>query len=253
MKEATVPVLRSIAGTVLAVSPHLDDAVFSCGRLLAHLSHLCCAERMGRVIVATVFAGRPVCDTPMTEWDRAGGFAQGDDVVTARREEDRNALQRLGARHVWLPFADSQYGASPSVRRIAAALHRLFLKERPTLVLFPLGLFHSDHRLVRDAVLLWKCHQRRRREDRSRLMAFEDALYRRIPGALRAAVAHLRQRGWRLQGSVFVGSSWADHRKRAAVACYGSQLKALATPGRLGHEDAFASEGYWRFISGRTG
>jgi hypothetical protein len=37
----------------------------------------------------------------------------------------------------------------------------------------------------------------------------------------------------------------AQERKRQAVACYASQLRALATPGRPGHSDALKGERYW--------
>jgi hypothetical protein len=42
----------------------------------------------------------------------------------------------------------------------------------------------------------------------------------------------------------------AAHRKRDAVACYRSQIRALAT--RRGHADAFEPERYWRVRSGRA-
>src|SRR4051794_24119032 len=63
---------------VLVVSPHLDDGVFSCGEMMADhpTAHL-----------VTVFAGRPAT-AQLTEWDRDCGFAAGDDVVGARRDED---------------------------------------------------------------------------------------------------------------------------------------------------------------------
>lgn len=239
MKGALIADRRMSKGTVLVISPHLDDAVLACGRLLAQLARFC------RVVVATVFAGRPGAPIALTAWDEAGGFVPGNDVVGMRREEDRCALRLLGARHCWLPFLDSQYGETPSPREVASALLHLWLRERPRYVLFPLGLFHSDHHRVRDAVLLLRRLIQRRTDLRqTHWLAFEDALYRRLPGLLFKGVTHMRRAGLHPSPVRFVGSAWSRPRKHAAVACYVSQLKALATPGRLGHEDAFVDEGY---------
>jgi len=59
-------VIRS--GPVAVISPHLDDAVFACGELLA--------ARPGSVVI-TVLAGRPPRDLPLTPWDAASGFHAG--------------------------------------------------------------------------------------------------------------------------------------------------------------------------------
>jgi LmbE family N-acetylglucosaminyl deacetylase len=220
---------------VLVVSPHLDDGVFACGCLLAIVA------RRRRVVVATVFAGRPrqpVAEA--TEWDRAAGFAPGSDVVAARRAEDRKALAILGARPRWLPFPDSQYASGP---RAAAVARRLAALRPPCgVALFPLGLFHSDHHLVRDAVVSLM----RRRRGPLATFAYEDALYRRLPGLRDAAVSRLRRAGFALRAIRFACDVAARQRKARAVGCYASQLRALATPGRLGHADAFAEERYWR-------
>ncbi|MGE5468168.1 MAG: PIG-L family deacetylase, partial [Ignavibacteria bacterium] len=172
------------AGAVLVVSPHLDDAVFACGCLIAGL-----ARRRRRVAVATVFAGRPrAAPAGLSAWDHAAGFADGTDVVGARRAEDRAALGILKARHHWLPFRDSQYGPSPPPPAIARRLAAL--APPGTAVLFPLGLFHSDHRLTREAVL-----ELLRRRPQPLCLAYEDALYRTLPGLAQAAVARLRRAG----------------------------------------------------------
>lgn len=242
MLRSPLPLRAQPSATALVLSPHLDDAVFACGQLLALLSCL------RPVRVTTVFAGRPQSGATHTEWDRAGGFAPGDDVVAARREEDRRALIQLGAVPTWLPFLDSQYGSTPTARQVASSLARQLCRWRPALVFFPLGLFHSDHHLVRDAVLILL---RRGTAKAAQWLAYEDALYRSIPGLRDAAVARLRRGGWMPQSVAYAGSARSRQRKRAAVACYVSQLRALATPGRLGHRDAYAAEAYWHL--GRRG
>src|SRR5436853_287558 len=57
---------KSDLETMVAISPHLDDAVLSCGQLLA--------ARPGSVVI-TVFAGMPRDGSQQTDWDRRCGFA----------------------------------------------------------------------------------------------------------------------------------------------------------------------------------
>jgi LmbE family N-acetylglucosaminyl deacetylase len=235
------------AGQVLVISPHLDDGVLSCGCLVAGLA------RRRRVAVATVFAGRPRCSCPLTEWDRAAGFTPGSDVIGARRREDRRALDILGARAVWLPFRDGQYGKSPPVDAVARRLAELpMLREASdparALVLFPLGLFHSDHHLAREAAV----RIMRTQKIQATWLAYEDALYRRVPGLIDRAVARLRRAGLAPRRLRVAAEAGAVRRKTLAVRCYRSQLRALATPGRPGHDDAFADERFWQVSRARS-
>ena len=56
---------------------------FGCGQLL--FSH------PGSVVI-TALAGPPASYETVTGWDAAAGFRPGDDVIAARRAEDRAAL-----------------------------------------------------------------------------------------------------------------------------------------------------------------
>ena len=93
---------RRTLDRVVVVSPHFDDAALGAAHLLT--SH------PGSTVV-TVLAGRPpVLPRPSSpSGTPLGGFVAGDDVVAARREEDRAAMASLGADPVWLEFADHQY------------------------------------------------------------------------------------------------------------------------------------------------
>lgn len=217
----------------LFISPHLDDAVFSCGCLLATLPD---------AMVATVFAGLPAAGE-LTDWDRAAGFRAGDEVVAMRREEDRQALAQLGAWPIWLDFLDRQYAPEPVLAEVVAAMHALLQQCEADAVFFPLGLFHSDHRLTRRAVSVFARHC-----SGCRWFAYEDALYRRLPGWREEAVAELAQSGLALQPASFVEAEEAAERKRRAVACYASQLRALATPGHSGTADLLAAEACWQVV-----
>ena len=223
---------KAAAKNVLAVSPHLDDAVFACGEIVATADD---------ATVVTVFAGRPAAGSEPTSWDSDAGFSMGDDVIGARRDEDRRALACLNATPVWLDFCDDQYGASPSIDAIAVALAPLVARDNVHDVLLPLGLFHADHRRTHEAGLLLTA----RFPDR-RWIVYEDALYRRIDGLRDAGIESLRRGGHSPRRIDFRTDRSAHERKRAAIACYASQLRALATRGRKGHDDALAPERYWQ-------
>jgi len=217
------------SGVRLFVSPHLDDAVFACGQWIV-------SSRSA--LVVTVFAGAAPKDASPTRWDRECGFNEGDDVVARRRDEDRAAVALLDARPVWLAFRDDQYGESAPDDAIADALARVIEREMPDAVHCPLGLFHSDHVRASDASLALID-----RFARLEWRVYEDAIYRRIPGAVEARIDALRERGFRLERDSPAFDASAGIRKREAVACYASQLRALAT--RAANDDVFAAEAHW--------
>jgi LmbE family N-acetylglucosaminyl deacetylase len=213
---------------MVVVSPHCDDAALGCGDLL--LAH-------PGTLVVTVCAGRPPAGSPLASWDADAGFGPGDDVMAARRAEDAAALALLDARPRWLDFCDAQYRAPAPVAAVAGVLRPLLDRAGATTVLVPLGLFHDDHRLAHAAGRLAAAGRR--------LLAYEDALYRRYRGLLDARLAALRADGVAMRPTRLAPERPASARKRAAIACYRSQLRALHTPGRPGHEDALAPERVW--------
>ncbi|MEJ2867899.1 PIG-L family deacetylase [Actinomycetospora sp. OC33-EN08] len=99
--------------TVIAVSPHLDDAVFSVGGTLARLG--------ADTLVVTCFTGStdPAVVTPFglsTQLDK--GLAADVDYMALRREEDRRALETLGVtgRHLGLLEAPHRgYDSAPEL------------------------------------------------------------------------------------------------------------------------------------------
>jgi LmbE family N-acetylglucosaminyl deacetylase len=199
--------------------------------------------------VITVLAGRPPAyPDPVTDWDAAGGFKVGDDVVAVRREEDLAAMAALGSSPVWLEFSDHQY-LSPDQRLhpadVAPDLARAVAGARPTAVFLPMGLANPDHDLTHDAGLLardalaaegvtpvWFC--------------YEDGGYKHLPGLLAWRVSKLFRSGlWPTPAIVPVEPDMAA--KRAAIGCYTSQLAALDLDHLL--EERLAAnipEQYWR-------
>jgi len=151
-------------------SPHLDDAVYSCG------GHIAQQRKAGqRVLVVTLFGDDTQAPSSSVA-HRYGGFRM-------RREEDRAALARLDADYVWfnhpdclfrepsvgdrlravLPFlrlADSDLQGE--ITRDVSALCEARLAEGGRLA-FPLAVgFHPDHRIVFEAgrTLHARGHQR---------------------------------------------------------------------------------------------
>jgi LmbE family N-acetylglucosaminyl deacetylase len=213
----------------LFVSPHLDDAVFACGQWIA-------SSRDPAVV--TICAGRPPAGAPMTTWDAECGFLDGDDVMALRRNEDRAALDVLGAKPIWLDFRDDQYAEPGTADAISGTLASVIERDDASAVHFPLGLFHADHERASDAALMLV--------DRFASLAwhvYDDAIYRRIAGARDARMRELVERGFALERCTPPLDGDAARRKRDAVACYRSQLRALAT--RNAHDDVNAAEAHW--------
>jgi len=152
--------------TNIYVSPHLDDAVFSCGGLISR------QVRDGQdVMILTVMAGDPpggVLSELASELHRSWGM--GADATSRRREEDVRSCGVLGAKAFHLRWLDAIYRRwvsghvlYPSVEALFGALQQpdlaaledvaADLRDAISLadnVYCPLGIGrHVDHRLVR--------------------------------------------------------------------------------------------------------
>lgn len=193
----------------------------------------------------TVFAGMPDAAEQLTDWDARCGFYSAREAVLARREEDRQALALLEAQPRWLEFADSQYGQTPSCQDVGAALQQVLRELAPDCVLFPLGLFHSDHLLVHNAsvVALQKLAHEQQLGGSPQALAYEDALYRGIPGRLQQRLADLAQSGVTATPAHLQISAANAAVKAEAVQAYASQLRAF---GSGGYADTVQPERCWR-------
>lgn len=218
------------AGTpLMVIAPHFDDAVLGCGQWLAQCPG---------AVVLTVFAAVPADFAGVTEWDAACGFDSSVRAVEARRAEDDAALALLAARPLRLAFCDAQYRRPATVQQLASALGEAIAAQRPACLALPLGLFHSDHVLAREAAL------RAGRLIDIPLVIYEDGLYRRLDGAVDEALAAVRAQGYDVGPPVERQAPETLALKRRALACYASQLIGLSTPGRLGYADALEPERY---------
>ena len=220
------------AEPLIAISPHLDDAVLGCGQVLA--------AHPGSVVV-TLFAGRPPAEQPLTSWDARAGFEAGDDVVGTRRLEDAEAVRALRATPCWLEFRDAQYGGcAEPLGAVTAALASVLARLPGPVVFGPLGLFHADHRRAREALLAVRARAPRARD----WFLYADAIYRAEPGAVDAVLAELRRR--RICARPVALPTGCLAHKLAAISHYRSQIRALGRSYRTGMADARRPERFWR-------
>ncbi len=254
-------------GPVAVVSPHMDDAALSCGRLLASLpgAH-----------VVTVFSGGPERVSPLPEWDRlSGAFSPGDDVMGLRVYEDEAALAVVGATGHRLGLWDEQYRQRPprlaryrpgavramrrrlddprveddAVRALAAIMQDL--PARTWVV--PLGLWHGDHKKTARACLRLATRPPHLGRPAPRFVVYEELPYRLdVPDEIEQAKA-----GWGVTGLSLEPLAAPDldnearaEAKAAMVAAYRSQLPCL---GPRAHIAVNAEETYHLLRTGRTG
>ena len=212
----------------LAISPHLDDAVLGCGQWLA--AHPGCT-------VLTLFAGVPRDANRLTDWDARSGFGSALEAVAARRCEDQRALGLLRARARWLDFADGQYGPSAPVSSLAAAVREVLLEAKPSVLLYPMGLFHADHRLAHDAVVAAS-----RGLGIECVRLYEDVPYRAMPGVLQARLAEWAAAGLRVSPAAEQPRAGRTAKARA-LRRYASQRRAFGG----GWPDAALPERHWQW------
>lgn len=209
---------RSSVGRLVAVSPHLDDAVLSVGAFLGDRS-----DAGTEVVILTVFAGDPESGLAASNWDRLAGYETEGEATHARRREDEAACAIIGAQPLWLPFSDWPYVDGRDERAIFSAVASA-LREEDTVLLPGSPLLHPDHRSVCECILrgelpcrsvgLYVEQPYRYRVRRSRQ---EPALARRPLEAL----------GTRPEWQALPVDRSARRRKRRAVQAYRSQLPLL--------------------------
>ncbi|MGH9104678.1 MAG: hypothetical protein ACRDZX_02355 [Acidimicrobiales bacterium] len=229
-----------LSGTspVGVVSPHLDDAAFSCGHLLG--------DHAGSHVLTVFSAGGPL-DGWVPEWEaRSGMFRPGDDVMAARRAEDEKALTAAGAVAHHLGFVDAQYREGPPPRHprlrpwaqraararargpgLVPAISQRLGAEVSGLDIetwcVPLGLWHVDHHLVAAA-----CRELALALPERHWVVYEDLPYAlRLPSSDVVAAHRLySDRGLGLRALGFEPATRAG-RKRELLSIYRSQLGPL--------------------------
>jgi LmbE family N-acetylglucosaminyl deacetylase len=225
---------------IVVVSPHFDDAALGAAHLLTTYP--------GSTVI-TVLAGRPPSyPEEVTDWDAAGGFATGDDVVGARQAEDRAAMASMDAEPVWLDFADHQYldpPDRPTPDDVAPAMREAIVASAPSAVFLPMGLANPDHVLTHDAGLMVRESLRSEDGSAAAWFCYEDAGYKHLPGMLAWRIAKLFRSGlWPTPAVVPVQPDMV--RKRTAIMHYASQVGPLERDHLLSERlAANTPEQYW--------
>jgi LmbE family N-acetylglucosaminyl deacetylase len=115
----------SVKAKCLFLSPHLDDAVLSCGALMAALTGHC------SLTVVTIFttAGPRPHTRAARSFIRQCSATDAATLFSARRTEDQEVLKCLGASHLHLGIADALYRRrefnSSAARRLGRLLPEL--------------------------------------------------------------------------------------------------------------------------------
>lgn len=205
------------------ISPHLDDAVFSCSGFLAR--HPGCH-------VVTVFAQGPARVEPLPRWDERAGFRPGSDVAAIRREEDGRAAALLGFQTHYLRwweynYRDARYGyrgpgdEDQLVGELAEDLVGAMSAIDVDRWVVPLGIENKDHELVALASA-----QALRRLGPGRWLIYEEVPNYTTDAELRRQwTAH-----WEAYGNAAfleLGPDDSKFSRQEAMECYQSQLTAL--------------------------
>ena len=154
---------------ILVLSPHLDDAAFSVGPLLAELS-----DRI-EVFVATAFTKS---ESKLSEFALAcqldKGLTADADYMAIRRREDLEWSRRVGAQAVHGALAEAPHRGYQSARELFGAVlatdkledalkawfEVLISTFKPTVILCPIGVGnHVDHVWVRKVAIATLSHR----------------------------------------------------------------------------------------------
>ncbi|UUV34780.1 PIG-L family deacetylase [Amycolatopsis roodepoortensis] len=229
---------------LLAISPHLDDAVLSLGASLAQA-----ALDGAEVLVYTVFAGTapPPYSAAAERMHAVWGLSPEDDAPLHRRNEDIAALAHLGLAYRHGRFLDSIYRRLPDGRwltdhveggqKLAVAqdspgddglvaeirddIEATVAEFEPTLIVTCAAVVdHPDNLATRDAALAAFSAARAKNVP---IRLWEDLPYSMFnPGTIELPA------GFRLGTSEFESATTETwKRKREAVECYSSQLAML--------------------------
>jgi LmbE family N-acetylglucosaminyl deacetylase len=225
---------------ITIVSPHFDDAALGAGHLLATYP--------GSTVITVLGGQPPAYPDHVTPWDEAGGFKTGDDVVSARREEEWRAMALVNATPVWLEFPDHQYLAieeRPTPLDVGPSLEKAIADANPTAVFLPMGIANPDHVVTHEAGLIARQALRENGAD-AEWFCYEDHGYKHLPGILAWRISKLFRDGiWPTPSIVPVKVDMG--KKRSLIAIYESQVAPLEQDHMLAERlDANVPEQYWR-------
>jgi LmbE family N-acetylglucosaminyl deacetylase len=241
------------------LSPHLDDAVLSCGGALHR--HTTAGDS---VLVITTFsgdfAGEVLSPFAQEQHDYWGNWPQ---IMTLRRAEDRAALSLLGAEGRYIDRLDAVYRVDPdgdwmyvNLETLFGELHpgdpmvrdsvgwlvdqftAFFPSEQQCVIYAPLGVgHHVDHQIIHAAA-------RQLLKTGYRVAFYEDYPYAEQPGATESAMAVAGSEGWPAEDISLDPTDLSA--KVSALAYYASQMTML-----FGGMDAMPNR-IWSFAASRS-
>jgi LmbE family N-acetylglucosaminyl deacetylase len=242
------------------LSPHLDDAVLSCGGAIHR--HVAAGEP---VLVVTLFAAEAEVGLPLSPFalEQHAYWGHVPWPMTLRRAEDVAALTRLGAEARHLDYRDAVYRVGPEGQWLYTDVAALYGEVHPgdplaegqarwlaerlaglvpapdALTLYaPLNIFHHvDHQIVHWAA-------RHLQNWGYRLAFYEDYPYAERDGALERALAVAGAESWRAEIVVLEAADLAA--KVGALGYYRSQMAVL-----FGGAEAMPSR-VWAFAAARS-
>jgi LmbE family N-acetylglucosaminyl deacetylase len=226
----------------LFLSPHLDDAVLSCGATIRRLT-----ANHESVLILSVTAGDPPNPLPESPaiHELHERWAAGTNPYAARRSEDMNAAKAVGADVYHLTAYDCIYRTDqagtvlyPTFDEVFASIHpddplnyHLDAVVMPPTVIdaeavtlyIPLGVGgHVDHQITRDWGLTLK-----ERHPAWKVRFYEEFPYTRDEMAAERALEYFMWKEIRLDTQIFWVSESEVDEKTKAIACYTSQLSSF--------------------------
>lgn len=214
---------------VLAISPHLDDAALSVGATLADL-----AAQGAHIHVVTLFTGSPTepLSAVARHFHTNCGLPEDASAVALRIDEDRAAMNELGARAEHYGFLDAVYRKAPDgswlcghnramfddlplgrdafLDELSGEINSVLAAVVPDLVLTCAAVGdHIDHRLTKVAVL-----------DAVSGTDMQTLLWEDLPYAIKHPPATM-------PALARTTSPEAWQRKWRAIACYTTQVRML--------------------------
>ena len=253
----------------------MDDAILSCGGVMHRLS-----EQGERVIIVTAMAGEPQgteVDSPVLQAIRAQ-WKDGENIFAARRTEDAQAAQQLGAQIYHLAFTECAFRStmcgtgdwislypqydSPFQEINEADDARITLLqtrlpfEAVTVIYAPMCVDdHVDHRLVRDWALVLTGSQ-----DAPALRFYEEFPHSRSKAALQRTQNFYRRQlpALTMEQALVTLNEDDVAAKLRAMHCYHSHLNVVwndaAEMDRITREymltlgNGMPAERYWRVV-----
>lgn len=227
---------------MLVVSPHFDDAAFSCAALFA---------RAAPTDVLTVFTRAP--DPPRRgSWDERCGFRDSSEAVAARRREELTALSGDTRRLEFAHLVERQYldGARDpdDARQLAAAVATWVAEEERGSVALPVGAGWNPRWLPGRVAA--RLVERRGPPPHGEHIWVRDTVLAALPPETAVLLYEELPYLWAGRGrwkAPAVDVEVDRERKASRIAAYESQIAPLSPPGRR-LDDAAAlppTERYW--------